>query len=130
MPDFSDLDRELRLDVLAAEFRLELADGEKYAQVLADRLRALFPEQVQVDHHPAWHARAGEIAGVGIELGRRHFIVRLEGSRVVYETTLRVHGIDLKHNQLKQAEWVEELMQTIAEEAAAIGQSSALGRLL
>lgn len=130
MPDFSDLDHDLRLDVLAAEFRLELEDGEQYAQLLADRLRALFPDQVHVERHLAPHARAGKIAGMGVELGGRHFIIRLGSSRVVYETTLRVHGIDLKHRQLSQAEWVGELLRTISEQAAALGQSSQLGRLL
>ena len=124
-------DEQLDVDVLAASLRADLADLDRFVEVLADKLLEALPARTKVDR------RRGGLMGpkkvwrivVALDDGRLELDCADDGLRT--EWTRVSGGIALKHERLEVDAWLERLSVALASEAARSERTrQALERLL
>ncbi len=128
MPTDDTLDRQIMLDVLAAELKLEETDANSHVEGLAGRLSHLFPQHVTVSRE----SRPGlpQHLSIAVDLGGARLVLRTHDCQLIYESVLRVHGIDLSRQRLSQQAWLEQLTAAIVRHTETLRASEQLRDLL
>ena len=130
MPD--ELDSPLQVEMLAASLRADTTDLNAFLEALATKLEGALPGRTQVVRHSSLFSREHPVREIAVALGDTQYRVMRE--RQGFMTTSRakvVRGIVLKTDQIPMEQWIEELAQELAMEAARSAQSrAALERFL
>lgn len=130
MPD--ELDEPLQVDLLAASLRADTTDLRAFMEALAVKLEGAMPDQTVVTRLNKLFSREHPVREIVITLGDYQYrISRDQQGPLITLRAKVVRGIVLKTEQLPMDEWIEDLAEGLARQAAQSFQArSALERFL
>lgn len=130
MPD--ELDSPLQVEMLAASLRADSTDLKAFLEALAAKLEGALPDQTQVTRHSSLFSREHPVKEIMVVLGDSQYrLARERQGPLMVARAKVVRGIVLKTEQIPLEQWIEELAEGLAQEAARSAQSrAALERFL
>lgn len=130
MPD--ELGEPLQVELLAASLRADTTDLKAFLEALAVKLEGALPQQTVVTRQSKLFSREHPVREIVVTLGEYQYRISREQQGPLI--TLRakvVRGIVLKTDQLPMEQWIEELAEGLARQAAQSFQArAALERFL
>lgn len=128
----NDLGGPLQVDLLAASLRADATDLKAFMEALANKLAGALPNATAVTRQNKLFSREHPVREVVVTLGDFQYRISYEPPKPLQ--TLRakiVRGIVLKTEQLHMEQWIIELAEDLAHEAAQSAQAhAALERFL
>lgn len=127
-----ELDRPLQVEVLAASLRADSTDVKVFLEVLANKLQGALPNQTSVTRHSSLFSREHPVREIVVALGDNQYRMARERQGPLMASRAKVvRGIVLKTDQIPVEQWIEELAEGLALEAARSAQArSALEQFL
>ncbi len=109
----------LQVDLLAASLRADSADLKAFMEALATKLEGALPNQTKVVRQGGIFAKEHPVKEITVTLGDYQYrISRERQGPLVTQRVKVVRGIALKTEQLPMEQWIDELAEALAEEAA------------
>jgi len=130
MPD--ELDSPLQVEMLAASLRADTTDLKAFLEALAAKLEGALPDRTRVIRHSSLFSREHPVKEIMVGLGDNQYRVARERQGPLMTSRAKVvRGIVLKTEEIPVEQWIEELAEGLALEAARSAQSrAALERFL
>jgi hypothetical protein len=127
-----ELDSPLQVEMLAASLRADSTDLKAFLEALAAKLVGALPDQTQVTRHSSLFSREHPVREIMVVLGDNQYRLARERQGPLMASRAKVvRGIVLKTEQIPLEQWIEELAEGLALEAARSAQSrAALERFL
>ena len=127
-----ELDSPLQVEMLAASLRADSTDLKAFLEALAAKLEGALPEQTQVTRHSSLFSREHPVKEIMVVLGDNQYRLARERQGPLMTSRAKVvRGIVLKTEQIPLEQWIEELAEGLALEAARSAQArAALERFL
>ncbi|HLI70579.1 MAG TPA: hypothetical protein VKV19_12545 [Ktedonobacteraceae bacterium] len=127
-----ELDKPLQVDLLAASLRADTTDLKAFMEALAVKLEGAMPDQTVVTRQNKLFSREHPVREILITLGEYQYRISHEQrGPLLTQRAKVVRGIVLKTEQLPMDQWIEELAEGLAQQAAQSFQArSALERFL
>ena len=127
-----ELDSPLQVEMLAASLRADSPDLKAFLEALAAKLEGALPDQTQVTRHSSLFSREHPVKEIAVVLGDNQYrLARERKGPLITSRAKVVRGIVLKTEQIPLEQWIEELAEGLALEAARSAQSrAALERFL
>jgi hypothetical protein len=127
-----ELSEPLQVEMFAASLRADSTDIRAFLEALAVKLEGSLPNQTQVKRHRSIFSREHPVNEIVVTLGDyQYHIMRERQSPLITFRTKVVRGIVLKTDQIPMEQWIEELAESLAREAAQSAQAHrALARFL
>lgn len=124
-------DEQLDVDVLAASLRADLADVDRFVEVLAEKMLDALPAKTKVDRRRNGMLGPKKVCRIAIMLDDGRLELSCDDSGLRTEWTRISGGIALKHERLDVHAWLKRLSEALASEAARSERTrEALARLL
>ena len=109
----------LQVEMFAASLRADSTDIRAFLEALAVKLEGSLPNQTQVKRHRSIFSREHPVNEIVVTLGDYQYrIMRERQSPLITFRTKVVRGIVLKTDQIPMDQWIEELAESLAREAA------------
>ena len=127
-----DLSEPLQVEMFAASLRADTTDLKVFMEVLANKLTGSLPTQTQVTRQSGLFAREHPVKEIVVTLGDYQYrILRERQGPLLTSRAKAVRGIVLKTDQIPMEQWINELAESLAQEATRSTQAhSALERFL
>lgn len=127
-----ELSEPLQVEMFAASLRADSTDIKAFLEALAVKLEGSLPNQTQVKRQRSIFSREHPVNEIVVTLGDYQYrIMRERQSPLITFRTKVVRGIVLKTDQIPMEQWIEELAESLAREAAQSAQAHrALARFL
>jgi hypothetical protein len=127
-----ELDSPLQVEMLAASLRADGTDLRAFLEALAAKLTGALPDQTQVTRHSSLFSREHPVKEIMVVLGDSQYrLARERQGPLMVSRAKVVRGIVLKTEQIPLEQWIGELAEGLAQEAAHSAQSrAALERFL
>jgi hypothetical protein len=109
----------LDFDMLAASLRADAADGDTFFEVLAGKLSGALGERVQLRREGGMFKKARRVEAVTVDFAPSGPVFEATKSAKGFECRVRraVRGIVVSNTEVSLAEWLDSLVQNLAEEA-------------
>jgi hypothetical protein len=121
-----ELDRPLQVEMLAASLRADSADVKAFLEALANKLQGALPNQTSVTRHSSLFSREHPVKEIMVTLGDDQYRIARERQGPLMASRAKVvRGIVLKTDQIPVEQWIEELAEGLALEAARSAQALA-----
>jgi len=127
-----ELSEPLQVEMFAASLRADSTDTRAFLEALAVKLEGSLPNQTQVTRQRSIFSREHPVKEIVVTLGDYQYRIMRErqGPLMTFRTKV-VRGIVLKTDQIPMEQWIEELAESLAREAAQSAQAHrALARFL
>jgi hypothetical protein len=119
-----ELSEPLQVEMFAASLRADSTDIRAFLEALAVKLEGSLPNQTQVKRHRSIFSREHPVNEIVVTLGDYQYrIARERQSPLITFRTKVVRGIVLKTDQIPMEQWIEELAESLAREAAQSAQA-------
>jgi len=127
-----ELSEPLQVEMFAASLRADSTDTRAFLEALAVKLEGSLPSQTQVIRQRSIFSREHPVKEIVVTLGDYQYrVIRERQSPLITFRTKVVRGIALKTDQIPMEQWIEELAESLAREAAQSAQAHiALARFL
>jgi hypothetical protein len=127
-----DIDEPLQVDIFAASLRADMTDLKAFMEVLATKLEGALPTQTTVTRQSSLFSREHPVREIGVTFGEFQYrITRERQGPLIAQRAKVVRGIVIKTEQIPVEQWIDELAQLLAQEAARSAQArAALERFL
>jgi hypothetical protein len=121
-----ELDRPLQVEMLAASLRADSTDLKAFLEGLASKLQGALPHQTSVTRHSSLFSREHPVKEIVVVLGDNQYRIARERQGPLMASRAKVvRGIVLKTDQIPVEQWIEELAEELALEAARSSQALA-----
>ena len=126
------LQEPLQMELLAASLRADSTDNKAFFEALATKLAGSLPNQTTVIRHSSIFSREHPVKEITVTMGDYQYrIGREKQGPIVTQRAKVVRGIVLKTEQIPMDQWIDELADALAHEAANSAQARiALERFL
>jgi|SRR5438552_2116853 hypothetical protein len=126
------LQEPLQMELLAASLRADSTDNKAFLEALATKLAGSLPNQTTVIRHSSIFSREHPVKEITVTMGDYQYrIGREKQGPIVTQRAKVVRGIVLKTEQIPMDQWIDELADALAHEAANSAQARiALERFL
>lgn len=119
-----ELSEPLQVEMFAASLRADSTDIRAFLEALAVKLEGSLPNQTQVKRHRSIFSREHPVNEIVVTLGDYQYRIACERqSPLITSRTKVVRGIVLKTDQIPMEQWIEELAESLAREAAQSAQA-------
>jgi hypothetical protein len=119
-------DSSMQVELLAASLRASSTDLKAFMEALAVKLEGALPAQTMVTRQNSLFSREHPVREITVNLGDFQYrIVKERQGPLVTQRAKVVRGIVLKTEQIPMEEWIGELAQALAHEAAHSAQARA-----
>ena len=122
----------LQMELLAASLRADSTDNKAFLEALATKLAGSLPNQTTVIRHSSIFSREHPVKEITVTMGDYQYrIGREKQGPILTQRAKVVRGIVLKTEQIPMDQWIDELADALAHEAANSAQARiALERFL
>ena len=126
------LQEPLQMELLAASLRADSTDNKAFLEALATKLAGSLPNQTTVIRQSSIFSREHPVKEITVTMGDYQYrIGREKQGPIVTQRAKVVRGIVLKTEQIPMNQWIDELADALAHEAANSAQARiALERFL
>ena len=126
------LQEPLQMELLAASLRADSTDNKAFLEALATKLAGSLPNQTPVIRQSSIFSREHPVKEITVTMGDYQYrIGREKQGPIVTQRAKVVRGIVLKTEQIPMDQWIDELADALAHEAANSAQARiALERFL
>ena len=126
------LQEPLQMELLAASLRADSTDNKAFLEALATKLAGSLPNQTTVIRQSSFFSREHPVKEITVTMGDYQYrIGREKQGPIVTQRAKVVRGIVLKTEQIPMDQWIDELADALAHEAANSAQARiALERFL
>ena len=126
------LQEPLQMELLAASLRADSTDNKAFLEALATKLAGSLPNQTTVIRQSSIFSREHPVKEITVTMGDYQYrIGREKQGPIVTQRAKVVRGIVLKTEQIPMDQWIDELADALAHEAADSAQARiALERFL
>jgi hypothetical protein len=126
------LQEPLQMEMLAASLRADTTDNRAFLEALAAKLAGSLPNQTTVVRQSSIFSREHPVKEITVTMGDYQFrIGREKQGPIITQLAKVVRGIVLKTEQIPMDQWIDELANALAHEAAHSAQARiALERFL
>jgi hypothetical protein len=126
------LQEPLQMELLAASLRADSTDNKAFLEALATKLAGSLPNQTTVIRQSSIFSREHPVKEITVTMGDYQYrIGREKQGPIVTQRAKVVRGIVLKTEQIPMDQWIDELADALAHEAANSAQARiALERFL
>jgi len=126
------LQEPLQMELLAASLRADSTDNKAFLEALATKLAGSLPNQTTVIRQSSIFSRERPVKEITVTMGDYQYrIGREKQGPIVTQRAKVVRGIVLKTEQIPMDQWIDELADALAHEAADSAQARiALERFL
>ncbi len=126
------LQEPLQMELLAASLRADSTDNKAFLEALATKLAGSLPNQTTVIRHSSIFSREHPVKEITVTMGDYQYrIGREKQGPILTQRAKVVRGIVLKTEQIPMDQWIDELADALAHEAANSAQARiALERFL
>lgn len=126
------LQEPLQMELLAASLRADSTDNKAFLEALATKLAGSLPNQTTVIRQSSIFSRERPVKEITVTMGDYQYrIGREKQGPIVTQRAKVVRGIVLKTEQIPMDQWIDELADALAHEAANSAQARiALERFL
>src|SRR6266705_3009017 len=113
------LQEPLQMEMLAASLRADSTDNRAFLEALATKLSGSLPNQTTITRHSSIFSRDHPVKEITVVIGDyQYHIGREEQGPIVTQRAKVVRGIVLKTEQIPMDQWIDELADALAHEAA------------
>ena len=121
-----DFDRPLQVEMLAASLRADATDMRAFMEALAAKLAGALPTQTTVVRQSGLFSHEHPVKEVAVTLGDNQYrIVRERQGPLSAQRAKIVRGIVLKTDAIPIEQWIEEVAESLAQEAGRSAQARA-----
>ncbi|HEY6410282.1 MAG TPA: hypothetical protein VIY29_22745 [Ktedonobacteraceae bacterium] len=122
----------LQMELLAASLRADSTDSRAFLEALAAKLAGSLPNQTTVTRHSSFFSREHPVKEIAVTMGDYQYrIWREKQGPIMTQRAKVVRGIVLKTEEILMDQWIDELADALAHEAAHSAQARiALERFL
>jgi len=126
------LQEPLQMELLAASLRADSTDNKAFLEALATKLAGSLPNQTTVIRQSSIFSREHPVKEITVTMGDYQYrIGREKQGPILTQRAKVVRGIVLKTEQIQMDQWIDELADALAHEAANSAQARiALERFL
>ncbi|TME01174.1 MAG: hypothetical protein E6I80_23220 [Chloroflexi bacterium] len=126
------LQEPLQMELLAASLRADSTDNKAFLEALATKLAGSLPNQTTVIRQSSIFSREHPVKEITVTMGDYQYrIGREKQGPILTQRAKVVRGIVLKTEQIPMDQWIDELADALAHEAANSAQARiALERFL
>ena len=126
------LQEPLQMELLAASLRADSTDNKAFLEALATKLAGSLPNQTTVIRQSSIFSREHPVKEIAVTMGDYQYrIGREKQGPILTQRAKVVRGIVLKTEQIPMDQWIDELADALAHEAANSAQARiALERFL
>jgi hypothetical protein len=118
------LQEPLQMELLAASLRADSTDNKAFLEALATKLAGSLPNQTTVIRHSSIFSREHPVKEITVTMGDYQYrIGREKQGPIVTQRAKVVRGIVLKTEQIPMDQWIDELADALAHEAANSAQA-------
>lgn len=110
-------DEDIGFELVAASLRADVGDLSAFLPALAVKLEGALPQQCVVHRRGGHFGGKKTVSAIDVDLGDTRFHVEEEHGRLVATRQKAVRGIVLKNESLTLDQWIDELSQSVTEEA-------------
>jgi len=126
LEDPNDFNRPLQVEMLAASLRADTTDLRAFMEALAAKLAGALPNQTTVTRQSGLFSRDHPVKEVAVTLGDYQYrISRERQGPLMAQRAKVVRGIVLKTDAIPIEQWIEEIAESLAQEANRSAQSRA-----
>jgi hypothetical protein len=109
----------LEMEMLAASLRADSTDLKAFMEALATKLQGSLPNQTVVQRQSGLFAKEHPVKEIAVTLGDYQYRIKRERQGpLLAERVKVVRGIVLKSEQIPLEQWIDELAEALAQEAA------------
>ena len=121
-----DPNRPLQVEMLAASLRADATDLRAFMEALAAKLAGALPTQTTIVRQSGLFSKEHPVKEVAVTLGDYQYrISRERQGPVIAQRAKVVRGIVLKTEQIPMEQWIEEIAESLAQEAERRAQARA-----
>ncbi|PZR98047.1 MAG: hypothetical protein DLM70_18300 [Chloroflexi bacterium] len=119
-------------ELVASSLRADVGDLKVFMEALAAKLEGALPSQAIVERKSTGLlSKHKRVAHIAVDVASMRYEIRYDGTRVDPSRSTKVRGIVLKTEPMPLDRWIDELSQSLADEAQQSEQARlALQRLL
>ena len=126
LEDPNDFNRPLQVEMLAASLRADTTDLSAFMEALAAKLAGALPNQTTVTRQSSLFSREHPVKEVAVTLGDYQYrISRERQGPVMAQRAKIVRSIVLKTDAISIEQWIEEVAESLAQEANRSAQARA-----
>jgi hypothetical protein len=113
------MDEPLQVDLFAASLRADMTDLKAFMEALASKLEGALPTQTTVVRQSSLFSREHPVKEIAVTFGDYQYRLNRERQGpLIAQRAKVVRGIVIKTEQIPVEQWIDELAQLLAQEAA------------
>jgi hypothetical protein len=126
LEDPNDFNRPLQVEMLAASLRADTTDLSAFMEALATKLAGALPNLTTVTRQSSLFSREHPVKEVAVTLGDYQYrMSREKQGPLTAQRAKIVRGIVLKTDAIPIEQWIEEIAESLAQEANRSAQARA-----